>query len=59
MQGERTWAIWIYLAEVKKYVPDADEAAVNAIVKHLGIALKSNDASLVSMLVKGRTRSRT
>ena len=37
-----------YLAEVKKYVPAADEKIVAAIVKHLGIALKSHDASLVS-----------
>ena len=37
-----------YLADVKKYVPDADEKAVAAIVKHLGIALKSTDASLVA-----------
>lgn len=37
-----------YLAEVKRYVPAADEKAVAGIVKHLGIALKSADASLVS-----------
>jgi hypothetical protein len=37
-----------HLAEVKKYVPAADEKAVAAIIKHLGIALKSTDASLVS-----------
>ena len=37
-----------YLADVKKYVPDANEKAVAAIVKHLGIALKSTDASLVA-----------
>ena len=37
-----------YLADVKKYVPGADEKAVAAIIKHLGIALKSTDASLVS-----------
>lgn len=37
-----------HLAEVKRYVPDADEKAVAAIIKHLGIALKSHDASLVS-----------
>ena len=34
--------------DVKKYHADADEAAVNGIVKHLGIALRSRDASLVS-----------
>ncbi len=37
-----------YLARVKKYVEKPDEAAVNAIVRHLGIALRSKDASLVS-----------
>jgi len=37
-----------YVAEVKRYDANADEAAVSAIVKHLGIALKSRDASLVS-----------
>jgi Protein of unknown function (DUF2853) len=37
-----------YLADVKRYVPAADEKAVAAIIKHLGIALKSKDASLVS-----------
>jgi hypothetical protein len=37
-----------YLADVKKYDAGADEAAVNKIVKHLGIALKNRDSSLVS-----------
>ncbi|MGD9786169.1 MAG: DUF2853 family protein [Hyphomicrobiaceae bacterium] len=37
-----------YMTEVKRYVPGADEKAVGGIVKHLGIALKSKDASLVS-----------
>ncbi len=37
-----------YLDDVKRYVPDADPAAVDGIVKHLGIALKSKDASMVS-----------
>lgn len=37
-----------YLADVKRYVPAADDMIVAAIVKHLGIALKSKDASLVS-----------
>ena len=37
-----------YLAEVKRYAASADEKAVSGIVKHLGIALKSADASLVS-----------
>ena len=37
-----------HLDKVKKYRPDCNEAAVQGIVKHLGIALRSKDASLVS-----------
>ena len=37
-----------YVEKVRKYVPDCNEAAVAGIVKHLGIALRSRDASLVS-----------
>lgn len=37
-----------YLTDLKRYVPDANEKVVGSIVKHLGIALKSKDASLVS-----------
>lgn len=37
-----------YLADVKKYAPDCDANAVKGIVKHLGIALKSNDSSMVA-----------
>ena len=37
-----------HLEDVQRYVPDADEDVVKAIVKHLGIALQSKDASLVS-----------
>ena len=37
-----------YVAEVKKYVPHVDEAAVAGIVKHLGIALRGKDSSLVA-----------
>ena len=37
-----------YLDDVKRYAAKADENAVAGIVKHLGIALKSKDASLVS-----------
>ena len=35
-------------AELKRYVPAPDEKAVAGIIKHLGIALKSNDAAVVS-----------
>ncbi len=37
-----------YTTEVKRYEANCDEKAVEAIKKHLGIALKSTDASLVS-----------
>ena len=37
-----------YLADLKRYQPNANEKAVAAIIKHLGIALKSTDASLVA-----------
>ena len=37
-----------YLADVQRYDQGADAAAVEKIVKHLGIALRSKDASLVS-----------
>ncbi len=37
-----------YVADVSKYTEDVNEAAVNGIVKYLGIALKSRDASLVA-----------
>lgn len=35
-------------AELKKYAPNADDKAVKAIIKHLGIALKGEDTSLVA-----------
>ncbi|MEW5963429.1 MAG: DUF2853 family protein [Pseudomonadota bacterium] len=37
-----------YTTDLKRYVPAPNEKAVAGIVKHLGIALKSADASLVS-----------
>ena len=37
-----------YFADVKRYDADADADIVQKIVKHLGIALRSKDASLVS-----------
>jgi outer membrane protein OmpA-like peptidoglycan-associated protein len=37
------WAL-----DVKKYVPDADDGVIAAIVRYCGIALRSRDASLVS-----------
>ncbi|MEL6435889.1 MAG: DUF2853 family protein [Pseudomonadota bacterium] len=37
-----------YLADVQRYDAGVDSAIVDKIVKHLGIALRSRDASLVS-----------
>jgi hypothetical protein len=37
-----------YLTDVKKYASNVDEAAVAAIVKYCGIALRNPDSSLVS-----------
>jgi len=37
-----------YVENVRKYAPQADSGVVSGIVKHLGIALRSRDSSLVS-----------
>jgi hypothetical protein len=37
-----------WLADVKKYAPKANEAAVAGIIRYLGIALRNRDSSLVS-----------
>jgi hypothetical protein len=37
-----------YIEDIKRYQPSVNDKAVAVIVKHLGIALKSNDASMVS-----------
>ncbi|MBK9081189.1 MAG: DUF2853 family protein [Rhizobiales bacterium] len=37
-----------YAADVKKYAPNASDAVISKIVKHLGIALRNRDSSLVS-----------
>jgi hypothetical protein len=37
-----------YIDDVRRYAADASEETVGKIVKHLGIALASKDASLVS-----------
>jgi hypothetical protein len=36
------------VTNVKKYVPNADEAAIHGIVKHLGSALHGKDSSYVA-----------
>ncbi len=37
-----------WAADVKKYVPKADDLAIKGIIKHCGIALHSKDGSFVS-----------
>lgn len=37
-----------WVAGVKKYAPDADDATIKGIVRHCGIALQSRDASFVA-----------
>lgn len=37
-----------YITNIQKYTDNVDEEVVTGIVKHLGIALRSRDASLVS-----------
>jgi len=37
-----------YITDIKKYAPNIQQTAVDGIVKFLGIALKSRDASHVS-----------
>lgn len=37
-----------HVAEVQKYIASPNQAAINGIVKHLGIALRSRDSSLVA-----------
>jgi len=44
-----------WLADVRKYVVDADEAVVSKIVAYLGIALRNRDSSLVSFSDKKET----
>lgn len=44
------WAV-----DVKKYVPDADDGVIAAIVRYCGIALRNRDSSLVSFTDKTET----
>jgi hypothetical protein len=37
-----------WIADVRRYAPDADPEAVGAIANYLGIALQNRDSSLVS-----------
>ncbi len=42
-----------WTADVKKYVPSPDDAAIKGIIKHCGIALQKRDSSFVSCSDKG------
>ena len=44
-----------WAADVKKYVPDADDGVIAAIVRYCGIALQNRDSSLVSFTDKTET----
>lgn len=44
------WAV-----DVKKYVPDADDQVIKAIVRYCGIALRNRDSALVSFSDKAET----
>jgi len=44
-----------WAADVRKYAPDADDAAIKGIVRHCGIALQKRDSSLVSFSDKSET----
>jgi hypothetical protein len=44
-----------YVADVKLYTTNVNEAAVAGIVKHCGIALRNKDSSLVSCSDKAET----
>lgn len=44
-----------WLADVRKYAPDADETVVRGIADHCGIGLDGQDASLVSFTDPGET----
>jgi outer membrane protein OmpA-like peptidoglycan-associated protein len=46
MSDEKTPTDWA--ADVKRYVPDADDGVIAKIVSYCGIALRTRDASLVS-----------
>ncbi|WP_076260001.1 DUF2853 family protein [Intrasporangium flavum] len=37
-----------WAADVRKYSPNADDAAIKGIVRHCGIALQKRDSALVS-----------
>ena len=45
-----------WAADVKKYVPDANDKAISGIVKYCGIALQNRDSSLVHSRIRRRLR---
>lgn len=53
MSDEKAPTDWA--ADVKRYVPDADDGVIAKIVSYCGIALRSRDASMVSFTDKTET----
>ena len=45
-----------WAADVKKYVPNADDKAIAGIVRHCGIALQKRDSSLVAFSDKSEVQ---
>jgi hypothetical protein len=43
-----------WVTNLKKHVPNVDEAAIHGIVKHLSIALRNKDSSFVACTDKKR-----
>ena len=37
-----------YATDIRKYTPNVDAASIEGLIKHLGIALKGRDSSLVA-----------
>jgi uncharacterized protein DUF2853 len=51
--SQQTTAPHDWATNVKKYLPNADDAAIQGVVRHLGIALRAKDSSLVACTDKG------
>lgn len=46
-----------WITDVRAYAPDAEEDAVDGIVKHCGIALRNKDSALVSFSDKSELKT--
>jgi Protein of unknown function (DUF2853) len=57
--SQQTAVLHDWGTNVKKYAPNADDAAIHGIVRHLGIALRGKDSSFVACTDKAeRDRAR-